>query len=597
MLTLHEGWKSIDQITKNDLVATLLNGNTLQYAHPLQTFVYDHDGDVMDIDSQRVKHTVTMDHINYVMLENNKYKTNRVFKYDGVSSRQLLETKTPRVYFKKTFDEYEKPEQEYFTLPETTLLFNGVPKLYVQQIFPMNEWLKFFGLFITEGYVDQSNMIRISAHKQRVKIMLDDISPKLGFNPMIYAGEPNYYYYSNRSLADYLSKSGTSINKFLPQWALELNMTQSRILLIALITGDGTFEKNGDPDEFYTGSEDLCKDVEQLIFHCGWTYGGDIKRKKGEKLQIKGVDTVRNSNQYRLRITKGKIAINPLVYKENITVKKYTGKVYCIEIPSHVFLVRQKGDRFINSGVWSRNSGQKGVCGLNLRASDMMFTESGMGIDMIKNPHSFPKRMTIGQVIEGGLSKVCVRKGCMTDATVFRKIEMDDIVDELRAMGADYFGRERVYCGMSGYWMDALIFLCPIYYQRLQKFVAKSVYSIDIGPTDIITRQPLDGKANQGGLRISELQRDVLLAHGCARFFSEKFFTDSDDFEVYICQCGTRAIVNTQIGIYECSECGDDADIYAIYSSWSSKQFLMELNAMHIGTQFKLEPFVLYDGI
>jgi DNA-directed RNA polymerase beta subunit len=131
----------------------------------------------------------------------------------------------------------------------------------------------------------------------------------------------------------------------------------------------------------------------------------------------------------------------------------------------------------------------------------------------------------------------------------------------------------------------------------LQKFVATSVYSIDIGPTDIITRQPLDGKANQGGLRISELQRDVLISQGCSRWFSEKFFNDSDDFEVYYCRCGNVAIVNKTLGIYECQNCGDDADVYAIHSSWSSKQLFMELNAMHIGTLFQLEPFTFYEGL
>lgn len=205
--------------------------------------------------------------------------------------------------------------------------------------------------------------------------------------------------------------------------------------------------------------------------------------------------------------------------------------------------------------------------------------------------------MTIGQLYEGGLSKICARRGIMCDGTYFRNIEPGQIISEMREMGCDYFGRERLFCGMSGYWMDSMIFMCPIYYQRLQKFVAKSVYSIDIGPTDIITRQPLDGKANQGGLRISELQRDVLLAHGAARFFSEKFFTDSDDFEVYYCICGSVAIVNMQLGIYECPNCKDDADIYAIHSSWSSKQFFMELNACHCGVNWKLEPFTFYEGM
>lgn len=143
-------------------------------------------------------------------------------------------------------------------------------------------------------------------------------------------------------------------------------------------------------------------------------------------------------------------------------------------------------------------------------------------------------------------------------------------------------------------WIDSLIYTGPVYYQRLQKFVAKSIYSIDVGPTDIITRQPLDGRSNSGGLRISELQRDVLLSHGSARYFSEKFFDDSDDFEVYICRCGSSAIVNPYIPIYRCKQCEDDADISAVYSSWSSKTFFMEVNGMNIGTRFLLQPYEFY---
>ena len=229
--------------------------------------------------------------------------------------------------------------------------------------------------------------------------------------------------------------------------------------------------------------------------------------------------------------------------------------------------------------------------------SDMPFTESGIIPDIIQNPHSYPKRMTMGQIYETAIGKVCAKKGVYADGTFFRQLSQNKIMNDMKEQGMEHMGNERLYCGLLGTWIDSQLFMGPMYYQRLQKFVAKSVYSIDIGPTDIITRQPLDGKAKQGGLRISELQRDVLLAQGCARFFSEKFFTDSDDFEVYYCRCGNEGIVNHALGIYECQECGDDADISAIYCSWSSKQFKKEINAMHVGTRMKLEPYTFYDGI
>lgn len=246
------------------------------------------------------------------------------------------------------------------------------------------------------------------------------------------------------------------------------------------------------------------------------------------------------------------------------------------------------GDKF------SSRAGQKGVCGFCLPQSSMPFASDGMIISKCMNPHSFPKRCTMGHIIEGSLGVICAQRGVTCDGTTFRKVELDDIMEEMKRLGFDRFGQRRLYSGITGCWIDSLIYVGPVYYQRLQKFVAKSIYAIDVGPTDIITRQPLDGKANQGGLRISELQRDVFLSHGAARFFTEKFFEDSDYFEVQYCRCGSRGIVNPGMEIYKCNTCGDNADIYSVASSWSSKQLLLELNAMNVGTRVHLQPFTFY---
>lgn len=246
------------------------------------------------------------------------------------------------------------------------------------------------------------------------------------------------------------------------------------------------------------------------------------------------------------------------------------------------------GDKF------SARSGQKGVCGILTNQSDMPFTEDGMAVDILINPHSFPKRMTVGQLYESGLGSICAARGATCDGTAFRKLEIDDLVAAFKRLGMDHFGRKRLYCGLNGAWIDSLIFVGPVYYQRLLKFVAKSIYAIDVGPTDIITRQPLDGKANQGGLRISELQRDVFLAHGAARTLSCKMFNDSDDFALHICRCGYRAICNLDADTYKCQKCGDSADINVVHSCWASKQLFMELNSMNIGTRTFLRPFTFY---
>lgn len=243
---------------------------------------------------------------------------------------------------------------------------------------------------------------------------------------------------------------------------------------------------------------------------------------------------------------------------------------------------------------FSSRHAQKGVCGLILNQEDAPFTSNGMIPNIIQNPHSYPSRMTCGQPDEQCIGKICAKRGVTCDGTIFRKINKHAVKEELKKLGLEEYGRERLFCGLTGAWIDTKIYMGPTYYQLLQKLVEKAIYVVNKGPTDIMTRQPLDGKAVDGGLRLSELQRDSLLSHGASKLFASKFFKHSDDFEIYICRCGTRAIVNPYLDDYMCPNCKENSDINVINSSWTSKQLMMELHAMHIGTKYNLEPYVFY---
>ena len=105
-------------------------------------------------------------------------------------------------------------------------------------------------------------------------------------------------------------------------------------------------------------------------------------------------------------------------------------------------------------------------------------------------------------MIEGLGGKIAAINGAFGDATIFKKIDLKAMGDELERLGYDRYGTEHMFDGRTGEPMDKQIFITPTYYQRLQKFVIDEVYSISTGPTCVITRQPLEGKANKGGLRI-----------------------------------------------------------------------------------------------
>lgn len=158
-------------------------------------------------------------------------------------------------------------------------------------------------------------------------------------------------------------------------------------------------------------------------------------------------------------------------------------------------------------------------------------------------------------------------------------------------MGYDPYGEHRLISGITGEYIDTKIFMGITFYQRLQKFVTDQLYAISHGPSDAMTRQPLEGKALSGGMKLGEMEKDVLCSHGSSRFLGEAFFDHSDGYYVYVCRsCGDYAVVNHTKEEYSCKNCNDMADIYEIPCSWSSKLLFQEIKSMMIGCRFVLDP-------
>lgn len=243
------------------------------------------------------------------------------------------------------------------------------------------------------------------------------------------------------------------------------------------------------------------------------------------------------------------------------------------------------GDKF------SSRTGNKGICARKVSRIDMPYCEDGLVPDLIVNPHSIPTRMAVNQIIECVLSQLAVRKGTYIDGTSFKKINIDDAVKELESYGIKYGGYRRMINGRTGKVFRSLIFIGPTTYQRLQKYVLDENYANQTGPTNVLTHQPLDGKINNGGLRLGEMEVWVLNSHGVINAMREKLYKDSDGATIYICrECSNRAIVNEKLGIYKCKFCGPNADISQVQSSRVANLFFSEASAMNVNMRFGLDP-------
>lgn len=195
--------------------------------------------------------------------------------------------------------------------------------------------------------------------------------------------------------------------------------------------------------------------------------------------------------------------------------------------------VPQIGDKFAS------RHGQKGTIGVTYRQEDMPFTREGVTPDIIINPHAIPSRMTIAHLIECLLSKVSTLEGMEGDATPFTDVTVDSVSELLRKHGYQSRGFEIMYNGHTGKKLRAQVFFGPTYYQRLRHMVDDKIHARARGPVQIMTRQPVEGRARDGGLRFGEMERDCMIAHGAAAFLKERLFEVSDAFRVHICEiCG-----------------------------------------------------------
>jgi DNA-directed RNA polymerase II subunit RPB2 len=198
-------------------------------------------------------------------------------------------------------------------------------------------------------------------------------------------------------------------------------------------------------------------------------------------------------------------------------------------------------------------AGQKGTLGLIIPEKDMPFTNDGIRPDLIINPHALPSRMTIGQLIECLFGKACVTYGGFGDCTAFetKGPHVNVYGSMLVNAGFHSSGNQVLYNGMTGEQIYSDIYIGPTYYMRLKHMVKDKINYRARGPNTMLTRQPVQGRANDGGLRIGEMERDGVLAHGASAFLNESFMVRGDEYYIAVCnKTGCIAIYNETLNLF-----------------------------------------------
>lgn len=260
--------------------------------------------------------------------------------------------------------------------------------------------------------------------------------------------------------------------------------------------------------------------------------------------------------------------------------------------------------------------GQKGVIGMTLRHEDMPFIAGldactgGIVPDLLINPHAIPSRMTMGHLAEMMLGLFGATSGQFDacDATAFQGSDVESIADELAALGLPRYAKHQMIDGMTGEPIEALVYTGVIYYQRLRHMVADKIHGRTRGPVQILTRQPVEGRSRDGGLRFGEMERDTIISHGASGVMQSMLLHNSDAYTAPVCGgCGLTAIptpppppsgrgtfqhqnIQQSGGGAYCQNCrrGDLVQMTTI--PYAFKLLQNELAAMHISMRIRLEP-------
>ncbi len=330
------GWKFFKDLTKDENVFTLRSDNKIELNKPTKLFKYNYEGEMFHFKAKSLDLFVTPNHrmvIDQVESKKRKFVEAQFFNVDS--------HRIPKK------SEWDKEDIEWFILPSIEFTKYGRQGRTPYQTFrdqikiKMDTWLKFFGIWVAEGYTDNEKIAKrhgyrvgISQVDSKKRSEIKEVLDELPFN---YRTEDTNFIICNKQLWKYLRQFGNKYQKHIPLEIKSLSKRQLSILFNWLVKGDGHVRKKTGQINYWTASKKLADDIQEIILKLGCL--GTISIQKGKiskigKRLIKSstiyVIGLQKSNHYRLR-------------KHNITKKQYKGLVFCCEVKNNTVFVRRNG--------------------------------------------------------------------------------------------------------------------------------------------------------------------------------------------------------------------------------------------------------------
>lgn len=294
-----------------------------------------------------------------------------------------------------------------------------------------------------------------------------------------------YKKYNNSSNVPEISSSVEPENiksaKWMAEWVWSIPSSMTRAIMAGLRFADGC--EKADRNIIWTSSARFRDEIMRLALHAGYSSHFGIQHDVGQVCghDKNGTPIVSKHISWKISYSDTSRGSEPVLYsKRDVKQVLYNGLTWCVTMPNGFIITRRA----------TRNED-----GVVINASRPIITGQ-----------CIPSRMTIAQLMETLMSKIGCMSGCQGDGSPFGETTVEDLATLLRDnYGMEPYGNEIMYNGYTGRMMETSIFIGPCYYQRLRHCSADKMHSRASGPLVMLTRQPAEGRARDGGLRFGRL--------------------------------------------------------------------------------------------
>ena len=331
-----DGWKKWNEISYSDLIATLKDGKYLTYEHPKKIWVYDYSGEMIHLKSRTVDLLVTPNHRMYIQSYTTKDGKPGLSDWHFVRADSL-----PFTSFHKRSCVWNGREEETIVIP-------GYSKHYYQHedlILNMDDFVEFLGYFLSEGTFSwnpsrDGRRIEIGQTYSKQEPIVACLK-RMGFKPIRLPDRVRFFSPQLHEYLYQLFKKG----KYIPDFVKDLSSRQLRIFLKAYIYGDGWPTKNS--YVISTSNPRLRDDLEEVILKAGYSFS-ETEIPSRKHFFPKNKKEYLLKKNWRIYILKRRRAI---IQRKHISRLQYSGKVWCVTIPSGLILAKRKGKI-----LWTGNS-------------------------------------------------------------------------------------------------------------------------------------------------------------------------------------------------------------------------------------------------